>query len=343
MKKKESALAKLVAAICASALCCTMFSCQQAQSYYNVSGFAQGSTYSITYSWKGKGADIQMQIDSILKAFDNSLSNYKPESVISRINKGDTSAAPDELFLRFWADAEYVYKATGGAFDISVAPIANYWGFGYEKKDSANLDSLMLLVGMDKISMENGKLVLPQGMSVIGNAIAQGLSVDIVAEYLESRGSENYLVEIGGELRAKGVNKRGEIWVIGIDKPVSGAEERQLQEIFELDGLALATSGNYRKFYSKDGVKYSHTIDPRTGYPVQHSLLSATAANKSCCIADAVATACMVGGLEWAKQLQYKMQGIELFLIYDYNGELRTWRSEGFPASKGSKALPGKK
>lgn len=329
-------LIKLFIAI--SALVCAI-SCgtKPVAEYYLVKGAAQGSTYNISFQQPEGTIDIAKGVDSLLKAFDLSLSNYNPQSLISRLNAGDTAAIHDAWFWRFYRDSEHAYRASGGSFDVTVAPMCNYWGFGYTSEretDTAVLDSLRRLVGMDKLRADSPYVHLPAGMSLISNAIAQGLSVDIVAEYFESLGIANYLVEIGGELRTKGVNQSGNIWTVGIDKPIDTLTTRQLETAVRLENRSLATSGNYRKFYEKDGVKYSHTIDPHTGYPVRHALLSATVTAPSCSLADAYATACMVRGMDWAKELVQKDSTVEVFLIYSgASGELLTYSSDGFPAS----------
>ncbi len=325
--------------MCSFSILSIMVSCQTEpqNEYYQVNGFAQGSTYSISYSRPKADIDIPVAIDSLLKTFDLSLSNYQKQSVISRLNAGDTAAITDAWFWRFYRDSERAYRASGGGFDITVSPMANYWGFGYSSEkqtDTLALDSLRRLVGMEKLVADSPYLHLPAGMTIIGNAIAQGLSVDIMAEYFESIGIENYLVEIGGELRTKGTNQSGLMWSVGIDKPLDTLTTRELQTAVRLQNQSLATSGNYRKFYEKDGIKYSHTIDPHTGYPVRHALLSATVIAPSCSMADAYATSCMVNGIQWAKQLAQKDTSIEVFLIYSgTSGELVTYSSDGFPVS----------
>lgn len=305
--------------------------------YYQVNGFIQGSTYSISYSRPDLDIDMPHAIDSMLKAFDKSLSNYDTLSIISRLNAGDTSAITDAWFWRFYRDSEKVYRVSGGGFDVTVAPIANYWGFGYsagKQTDTTALDSLRALVGMDKLVADSPYIHIPAGMSIIGNAIAQGLSVDVMCEYFDYLGIHNYLVEIGGELRSRGVNQSGQIWSVGIDKPIDTLQERELLTAVRLKDKSLATSGNYRKFYEKDGIKYSHTINPHTGYPVRHALLSATVIASSCCMADAYATSCMSNGIDWAKELAQSDSTVEILLVYSgASGELLTYSSDGFPVS----------
>lgn len=307
---------------------------QVSKQYYFAEGFAQGTTYHITYQYPA-GYDLQPQFDSILGVFNLSLSIYEPKSVISRINRNDATVIPDSFFTECFRRSMEVSEMTGGAFDITVAPLVNAWGFGYAKQSSVSdalIDSLRNRVGYRKVKLENNKLVKEDPRIMLDcNAIAQGYAVDVISRYLELRGSNNYLVEIGGEVRAKGVSKTGEFWRIGIDKPIDNSDEtdRELQAIVHLENRALATSGNYRKFYEKNGVKYSHTIDPFTGFPVNHNLLSATVIAGDCTTADAFATACMVLGVQKGKELIAKHPEIEVYFIYNENGEYREFYTEG--------------
>jgi thiamine biosynthesis lipoprotein len=303
--------------------------------YSKMAGFAQGTSYHITCEVPDT-IDLQPQVDSILQAFDRSLSSYDSNSVISKINRNEDLTV-DLLFTNVFIKSEEVFRASGGVFDITVMPLVNAWGFGPGKRepvDPARIDSLLEFVGMEKVKIENGKIVKSDPRVQIDvNAIAQGYSVDIVAEFFEKMGSENYMVEIGGEIRAKGVNQNGRIWRIGIDRPdfgnmIPGAE---LEAIVELKNKSLATSGNYRKFYEENGIKYTHSIDPETGYPSKHSLLSATIVTDDCMTADAYATVCMVGGLEKSKEILKSHPELEGFLIYGdgETGEYRLYVTEG--------------
>ncbi|MBN2485091.1 MAG: FAD:protein FMN transferase [Bacteroidales bacterium] len=298
-------------------------------------GDIQGTTYSITYEDR-PGRNLQPRIEQLLHKFDMSLSLYEKKSVISRINRNEKNVKPDRFFKTVFHKAEEVYHLSNGAFDITVAPLVNAWGFGPEKKadvDSALIDSLLAFVGMEKISLEKGTIIKAHpSVQIDANAIAQGYSVDIVAEFLERKGIKNYLVEIGGELRAKGVNKKGEPWKIGIDKPVDNnfSPGENLQAILQLNNKSLATSGNYRKFFEKDGVKYAHSINPKTGYPIISRLLSATVMADDCITADAFATAFMVMGLE--KSIVYVSNHPELnvYLVYsDDDGNFKTFMTPG--------------
>lgn len=299
-----------------------LVSCQQKKSeYFRISGLAQGTTYSITYE-NSINEDLTGDIDSILKAFDRSLSIYDSTSVISRINANDPKVEADDWFIDVFKKSAEVNAVSDGAFDITVGPVVKAWGFAdgpVAKHDSAHIDSLLQFVGMEKVKLEGRKVVKSMpGVKIDVNAIAQGYSVDVVSRFFESKGIQNYLVEIGGEVRGKGTNAKDRFWHIGIDKPADGNMDpgKELQAIIEIQNKSLATSGNYRKFFVEDGVKYSHTIDPKTGFPARNTLLSATVVCDDCMTADAYATAFMVLGYEKSKELLRKLQGIEVYFVY---------------------------
>ncbi len=252
------------------------------------------------------------------------------------MNQGISDVVADEYFRICFLAAEEVYAATGGAFDITVAPVVNAWGFGFTERsrvDSALIDSLLQFVGMNKVSLRENKLVRErEGMMLDMNAIAQGYAVDVLAGFFDAENIENYLVEIGGEVRCSGKNRFGLDWRIGIDKPIDGLQLPgvQMQAIVQISGRSLATSGNYRRFYEEDGIKYSHTIDPSTGYPVQHDLLSATVVAGDCMRADAYATAFMVMGYEKARRFLEEHTYLDAYLIFsDEMGEYRVWYTAG--------------
>ncbi len=311
-----------------------LFSCNfKKNKYFRINGFIQGTTFSIVYEGK---SDFKFQIDSVLIAFDQSLSSYNSESVITKINQNNSEVVIDKHFRHFYKTSEEIWKATNGLFDITVAPIVNAWGFGFGDSltiSKNTIDSLLEYVGMEKTKLVNGKIQKQnENIKFVSNAIAQGQSVDVVASFLEKQGVTNYLVEIGGEVKAQGVNAKSQIWRIGVDKPIDDpdAANRQLQAIIKLDNCALATSGNYRKFYIKNGVKYSHTINPKTGYPVNHSLLSATVIAPDCISADAYATSFMVMGAEKAKLFVASHPELDVYLISDDNkGGYSVFISEG--------------
>lgn len=310
--------------------------CQPKKSeYLKLSGFAQGSTYSITYE-NSNNEDYASDIDSILKAFDKSLSIYDSNSIISRINNDDPAVEADDWFIDVFNKSVEINSVSGGAFDITVGPVVKAWGFAngpVAKHDRAHIDSLLQFVGMDKVKLEGRKVVRKYpGVKIDVNAIAQGYSVDVVCDFFVKKGIKNYLVEIGGEVRGKGTNAKNKFWHIGIDKPSDGNMEpgKDLQAIIEINNKALATSGNYRKFFVENGIKYAHTIDPKNGFPARNSLLSATVVCDDCMTADAYATAFMVLGVEKSKDLLQKLPGIEVYLVYsNQQGEYEVFFSEG--------------
>jgi thiamine biosynthesis lipoprotein len=302
--------------------------------YKKIHGQTQGTTYNITYEDR-KGRELKPRIEMLLSKFDLSLSIYEPQSIISRINNNQDIRV-DRNFRRVFHKAEEVYHISDGAFDITVGPLINAWGFGPKASistDSITIDSILQFVGMDKIKLDGSYLIKEEpNIQLDVNAIAQGYSVDLVAEFLERKGIANYLVEIGGEVKTKGVNEKGNLWKIGIDKPIDNnyIAGKNLQAIIQLDNKSVATSGNYRKFYEKDGIKYAHSINPKTGYPVLSRLLSATVMSKDCMTADAYATAFMVMGLEKSIILLSDQNTIEAYFIYsDDNGNLKTYMTPG--------------
>lgn len=292
-------------------------------------GYAQGTTYRIAY-WGQNETNYQRAVDSLLIAFDNSLSTYNKKSIITKFNNCDSVFEIDAHFKEVFNLSKKIYEQTNGAFDPTVTHLVNAWGFGFkniEKTDSATIDSLLKLVDFDAITLQNNTLRKQKKELMLDfNAIAQGYSVDVLADFFNNKNIDNYLIEVGGELRAKGKNSNGKTWRVGIDKPLENLEQRELKAIINLKNLALATSGNYRKFYEKDGQKFSHTINPATGYPVRHSLLSATVITKDCATADALATAFMVMGLDKSKAWLVQHTSTEALLIYaDESGNLSTF------------------
>ncbi len=304
------------------------------QNIIKIGGNAQGTTWQVTYLSESKSSHKEA-IDSILKRIDLSLSTYVPASVISRINKNDTSIIVDNYFMEVFNKSIEVSEKTNGVFDITVAPVINAWGFGFTKKakvDSAMIYRLLDLVGYKMLRLQGNKLVKEKpDMMLDFNAIAQGYTVDVLASYLESKGIMNYLVELGGEVKGKGKKNNDKNWTVGIDQPNETITEgRPLKAIIKLKDRALATSGNYRKFYIENGKKYAHIIDPHTGYPAKHNLLSATVLAADCMTADAYATAFMVMGLERSKKFlsEHHELGLDVFFIYDKNGIWETYTSE---------------
>lgn len=302
------------------------------QPYYTINGLIFGTVYNITYQYDG---DLKVEIDEELKRFDGSLSPFNDTATITRINRNE-DIVPDTFFTNVFHRSMEISEETDGAFDITVAPLANAWGFGFKKgafPDSAMIDSLLDITGYTKVALSNEGKVVKQDerMMLSCSAVAKGYAVDVIAQFLAKKGIKNFMVEIGGEIVAQGENPKKDLWRIGINKPVDDLSiNQELQTVLNVTGVGIATSGNYRNFYYKDGKKYAHTIDPRTGYPVQHNILSATVIAKDCMSADAYATAFMVMGLEEAERFANAHPDIDACFIYtDEKGELQTYYTKG--------------
>lgn len=353
------ALAKTSARVCLAAFIALAASgCAPKDRYVTVSGYAQGGTYTVKFNLNGPDGMVDVpvgtirdSIDAILRNIDGSLSGYNRNSLLSRFNAGET-IVPDSLFLDIYGHARRVYGLTSGAVDVASAPLYDIWGFGFTDDTMPSAQKVAAVLassGMGRLRddirqalSDDGTLVpeallLPEADTVAPrlnyNAIAQGYSCDVIAGYLYSLGVKDMMVEIG-EIFCDGKNPHGKPWTLGIDRPVDGNNDpgAQMQGIFRVpEGPhGVVTSGNYRKFYMRDGKKYSHTVDPRTGYPVSHSLLSATVVARDGMLADAYATYCMVIGLEASKEFLSSSQDIEGCLIYDDGDGFCTWCSEGF-------------
>ena len=289
-----------------------LVSCAQKE-YRQNTNFVFGTIYNITYQ---SDRDLQQEIEAELMKVDGEFSMFNPQSTVARINSGDSTVERSEMFNEIYQLAQTVSKETDGAFDITVAPLVNAWGFGFKHEQlptPEQVDSLLQLRNQMDFS-----------------AIAKGYGCDVVARLLESHGIHNYMVEIGGEVVVSGKNAKGDDWHIGITKPTEDSlnVEGEMQTVLSITDHAMATSGNYRNFYYQGGRKYAHTIDPRTGYPVQHSLLSATVLAENCATADAYATSFMVLGVEGAKAVLARHPELMAYLIYtDEQGQLATWAS----------------
>src|SRR5512133_3541566 len=298
-------------------------------------GLAQGTTYSIMYvdEKNYEPADLKAGTEKILNDFDMSLSLYKDSSILCRVNRNE-EAVLDKYFIESFQKSADISAMTGGAFDVTVGPLVKAWGFGpdeHKNFSEAKRDSLVKLVGMDKVSIKNGHLIksVPE-INLDFNAIAQGYSVDVICDFLGRLGFHNYLVEIGGEVKAVGT-KSGAKWRIGIDRPEDNnmTPGKELEAVIGITDEALATSGNYRKFYVENGIKYSHTINPKTGYPAKNNLLSATILATDCATADGIATACMVIGKDAAVEFIEKNPQFRALLVYsDDQGNFKTWISQ---------------
>ena len=304
----------------------------QKTDFNTASGFVFGTVYKITYQCKD---DLKPEIEAELKRFDQSLSPFNDSSVISRVNRNE-ELVTDSFFQTCFNRSMEISRETEGAFDITVAPLANAWGFGFKKgtfPDSLMIDSLLQFTGYEKVKLENGKVIKQDPRTMLScSAVAKGYSVDVVAHLLDRKGIKNYMVDIGGEVVVKGKNATGDLWRIGINKPYddSLAVKQDIQTILNLTDVGMATSGHYRNYYYKDGKKYAHTIDPRTGYPVQHSILSSTVVAEDCMTADALATSFMVMGLEEAEKFCKANPMIDAYFIYSgENGEFKTYYTDG--------------
>lgn len=329
-----------------------VFSCSQRSSYVTITGFAQGGTYAVKFNSERLDCSIEEvrdSIDALLSSIDNSLSGYNKKSLLSRFNAGEP-VVPDLFFNEIYRLAYNLFEDTGGVVDVAAAPLFDIWGFGFANDSLPSADKVrdvMQVCGMSRLRRDMTNVISDDGMlypasllveqgelpELNYNAIAQGYSCDVVARYLYSLGVKDMLVDIG-EIFCDGVNPSGQPWTLGIDRPADGNNQpgSQIQGIFRApEGPhGIVTSGNYRKFYVRDGKKYAHTIDPRTGYPVEHSLLSATIVAPDATIADAYATYCMVIGLDAACEYIESTPDLEGCLIYDDNGVFRTWTSSGF-------------
>lgn len=299
--------------------------------YHTDRGFIFGTYYNICYKSK---ENLQHKIDSTLKSVDNSLSPFNKRSVITAINENRDTIV-DAQFSEVFALAQEISNTTDGAFDITVAPLVNAWGFGFKQGisvDSITVDSLLQYVGYKSVELTDNKVIKQHPQTMLDcSAIAKGYGCDRVARMLESYGVKDYMVEIGGEVVSKGKNNKSKQWSIGISKPTDDKSGtiNELQEILHISGKSVATSGNYRNYRYEDGRKLSHTIDPRTGYPVAHTLLSATVIANDCATADAYATAFMVIGIEKAIEI-CKQKEIDAYFIYSTpEGGISTRETDG--------------
>lgn len=299
-----------------------------------IEGEAQGTTYHITYFDNAK-RDFKPEIVQILKDFDLSVSTYIPNSIISRINSNEANVIVDDYFISCFKKAKEVWKNTYGAFDPTVYPLVNAWGFGPGKKQKTEpkkIDSILKFVGFDLIKLK-GKHIIKKDprVQLDFNAFAQGYSVDMVADFLNRKGINSYIVEIGGEVYAKAKKPDGTNWTVGIEKPIDNKETaNELKAIVKLENLAIATSGNYRRFIIEDGVKYAHHINPKTGYPTKNNLLSASIFAADCISSDANATGVLVMGLEKAKLFLASHPELQAYLIYsDEKGNYQEFKTSG--------------
>ena len=303
---------------------------QQNMPYQKYSDFVFGTTFTVTYQCD---SDMNKGIKAELMKVDYSLSPFNEQSIITAINNNQ-DVKPDQMFMDVFQLAMDVSRDTNGAFDITVAPLVNAWGFGFKngvKPSPQQVDSLRQIIGYQKVSVENGKIRKQDPRMMLDcSAIAKGYGTDVVARFLRSRGVKNYMVEVGGEIVTSGVNPERLPWRVGVIKPNDDSlnVSHEVQTVLNVTDIAMATSGNYRRFYYKDGKKFAHTIDPKTGYPVQHNILSATVLAKTCAQADAYATSFMVMGLDEAKKVLERHPDLMAYFIYDDGqGKSAVWFS----------------
>lgn len=304
---------------------------QSSMPYQHNSGMVFGTTYNITYQCD---SNLHNSIKRELQKVDEALSPFNKRSVITAVNN-NRDIEVNDMFADVFSLAQKISDDTGGDFDITVAPLVNAWGFGFKNGTQPtrhNIDSLKSIIGYKKVRLEGRKVVKKDKRLMLDcSSIAKGYGSDVVARFMQKRGVKNYMVEIGGEIVTKGISQKRVPWKIGVTKPVddSLSVSKELQSVINVTDKAMATSGNYRNFYYKNGKKYAHTIDPHTGYPVQHNILSATVIADNCATADAYATAFMVMGLEKAKKLLDRHPELMAYFIYsDNDGKNKTWCSE---------------
>lgn len=301
--------------------------------------FNEGPIYSTSYHIvyeSPRGEDFSESIERKMRELDNSLSIFNPESTISKINR-NLEVKVDKLFKKCFKKGMKISKLTRGAFDITIAPLVNAWGFGFKNRETitpALIENLLENIGYQKVKLSWNRVVKKNPAIMLdASAIAKGLAVDLVVSYLKSRRCKNYMVEIGGEVATRGVNQHNKIWRVGITKPTEDNPylNQDLQDVVALSGKALATSGNYRNYYIEGDKKYAHTIDPNTGYPVEHGVLSSTVLANDCMTADGYATAFLVLGVEKSMEIINKTRGLEAYLIYSSDqGEYKVTYSKGF-------------
>lgn len=304
---------------------------QHSMPYQHDEGMVFGTVYSVTYQYD---RDLKKEIEAELQKVDQSLSMFNKESIIARINRGEDVEVND-MFTDVFMLAQTISQETEGAFDITVAPLVNAWGFGFKGKGpqptQAEVDSMKQYIGYQMVALKGKKVIKQKPQITLDcSAIAKGYGSDVVARYLRSLDIKNFMVEIGGEVVTQGNNPKRVPWKIGVTKPSddSLSTDNELETVLNVTDKAMATSGNYRNFYYKGGKKYAHTIDPKTGLPVQHSLLSATVLAKDCATADGYATAFMVLGIDRAKAVLERHKELMAYFIYsDQQGNYKTWYS----------------
>lgn len=331
MKKQRKIIFHSIALVLLIVASVVIIRQNSAMPYQINQGMVFGTFYKITYQ---HDKNLQKEIEAQLKSVNDALSMFDKKSIITAVNNNEPVKLND-MFVNVFKLAQSISEDTDGAFDITVAPLVNAWGFGYKSgalPSQQDIDSIRAFVGNQKVKLSGMRIQKEDARLTLDcSAIAKGYGTDVVARYFLREGIKNFMVEIGGEIVTHGVNPKRQQWSIGIEKPVedSLAMKSELQTVLKVDDIAMATSGNYRNFYYKDGKKYAHTIDPKTGFPVQHNILSATVLAKQCAVADAYATAFMVMGLEKSKEVLARHKDLKAYLIYDDNGKYGIWKSPG--------------
>lgn len=308
----------------------------QNKHWIRLEGNTQGTTFQINY-YDSLDRDVSASVDSMYDLVDENFSTYIKSSVISTFNDNQR----DTIFLDsfplwrdLWTKSQLVYRQTEGYFDPYIKPLVNFWGFGensFEKQGEISFIVVDSILSFNHKIKETAQYIAKQDTRAMIdlNAIAQGYTVDLVCQLLDQKGISRYMVEIGGELRCKGRNTKNEFWKAGIDKPTDTLATRALQTVVSLENKALATSGSYRKYYTKDGKKYAHVIDPFTGFPTSHNLLSVSVIATTCADADAFATALLCMGTE--KAIAWlSTHSVEAYLIYEEKGRLKTFQTKEF-------------
>ena len=331
MKKQRKIIFHSIALVLLIVASVVIIRQNSAMPYQVNQGMVFGTFYKITYQ---HDKNLQKEIEAQLKSVNDALSMFDKKSIITAVNNNEQVKLND-MFVNVFKLAQSISEDTDGAFDITVAPLVNAWGFGYKSgalPTQQDIDSIRAFVGYQKVKLSGMRIQKEDARLTLDcSAIAKGYGTDVVARYFLREGIKNFMVEIGGEIVTHGVNPKRQQWSIGIEKPMedSLAMKSELQTVLKVDDIAMATSGNYRNFYYKDGKKYAHTIDPKTGFPVQHNILSATVLAKQCAVADAYATAFMVMGLEKSKEVLARHKDLKAYLIYDDNGKYGIWKSPG--------------
>jgi len=297
-----------------------------------ISGYAQGTTYSITYYDKEK-RDFKPEIDKLLKEFDHSVSLWDSTSVICRVNRNVPEVKLDKYFIDCFNKSQETSIGSNGAFDATVQPLVSIWGFSIKEKGKVTkqmIDSILQFVGYKKVTLKNGKIIKTDPrLKLDFDGIAQGYSVDVVSKFLSSKGITSSIVEIGGEVYGLNKKPNDKNWVVGIEKPIDNPDSANpLKAIVKIENKGMTTAGNYRKFYEENGMKYSHTIDPKTGYPCQNTLLSVTVLADDAFTADAWDTALMVMGLDNSIKYLLNHPELQAYLIYsDEKGNYKVYET----------------